>query len=106
MQEIHITVPKGAKVVIHEEEEAPEVERSLEEKVDDLLKLLEAKPEKEVVYVPMPYPAYPQPYTVTFPYQPFIVTYPKPTWEQPYKVTCGDTTGTLTTASTISNYAQ
>jgi hypothetical protein len=93
-QEIHITVPKGAQVIIHEEDE-PEVERSLEERIDDLLKLLESQPQKEYIFipyptmpapqiVPMPYPVYPQPsrtvpnlprwYVGDLPYPPYTVT--------------------------------
>ena len=81
-QEIHITVPKGAKVIIHEEDE-PEVERTLEERVEELEKALEAAPER--VYIPMPYPVYPAPVY----YPPLLVPYPAPTWDQPYTVTSG-----------------
>lgn len=89
-QEIHITVPKGAKVVIHEEE-APEVERTLEDRVADLEQQLSGAPEKEVVYVP--YPVYQPPALPIYVYPPVIQPTTAPTnphWN-PYKITCGTT---------------
>lgn len=87
-QEIHITVPKGAKVVIHEEGE-PEVERSLEERLDDLLKRLEALPAP--AFVPMPYP------------MPYPVPTPPSELLRPYRYTVGDMPWTGTVTSSVGN---
>lgn len=84
-QEIHITVPKGAKVVIHEQED-DETELTVEERMDALEKAVE-----ELVaipahfYLPLPYvvpPAYVPP-------QPIPVSPPLPEWyvNHPYRIT-------------------